>query len=74
MVDRPESWSNIVFVLGGPGSGKGTQCARISKEFNYFHLSAGDLLRAEVSTGSELGKKIDGMIKEGKIVPMVCIA
>lgn len=65
------AWSNIVFVLGGPGSGKGTQCTRIAKEFNYFHLSAGDLLRAEVKTGSELGKQIDEMIKEGKIVPMV---
>ncbi len=65
------AWSNIVFVLGGPGSGKGTQCIRISKEFNYFHLSAGDLLRAEVHTGSDLGKRIDAMIKEGKIVPMV---
>jgi adenylate kinase family enzyme len=71
MTVLPDSWSNIVFVLGGPGSGKGTQCARIAKEFNYFHLSAGDLLRAEVNTGSDLGKRIDEMIKEGKIVPMV---
>jgi hypothetical protein len=38
---------DIVFVLGGPGSGKGTQCAKLVKEFNFMHLSAGDLLRAE---------------------------
>ena len=38
----------IVFVLGGPGSGKGTQCERIVANFGYTHLSAGDLLRAEV--------------------------
>lgn len=63
-----EAWKHIVFVLGGPGSGKGTQCARISKEYNYTHLSAGDLLRAEVSTGSELGIKLDELMKEGKIV------
>jgi UMP-CMP kinase len=35
----------VVFILGGPGSGKGTQCDLIVKKFNYVHLSAGDLLR-----------------------------
>ncbi|KAJ3038851.1 hypothetical protein HDV00_000257 [Rhizophlyctis rosea] len=64
------AWDNIVFVLGGPGCGKGTNCARIAKEFNYTHLSAGDLLRAEVATGSDLGKELDLMMKEGRIVPM----
>ncbi|KAI8591775.1 adenylate kinase-domain-containing protein [Geranomyces variabilis] len=64
------AWENIVFVLGGPGCGKGTQCARISRDYNYTHLSAGDLLRDEVATGSELGKELDSMMKEGKIVPM----
>jgi len=37
----------VVFVLGGPGSGKGTQCANLVNEFGIVHLSAGDLLRAE---------------------------
>ena len=60
----------IVFVLGGPGSGKGTQCANIVKEFGYVHLSAGDLLRAEVVRGSEHGVMIDNYIREGKIVPI----
>ncbi|KAI8904924.1 adenylate kinase-domain-containing protein [Powellomyces hirtus] len=64
------AWDNIVLVLGGPGCGKGTQCARISKDYNYTHLSAGDLLRDEVATGSDLGKELDAMMKEGKIVPM----
>ncbi|KAI8922607.1 adenylate kinase-domain-containing protein [Entophlyctis helioformis] len=67
---RGRAWSNIVFVLGGPGSGKGTQCVRLAKEFNYAHLSAGDLLREEVATGSELGKQLNVLMKEGKIVPM----
>lgn len=53
--------------------GKGTQCARLAVEFNYIHLSAGDLLRAEVSTGSELGKTLDKMMKEGAIVPLVSV-
>ena len=43
----------VVFVLGGPGAGKGTQCANIVREFGWVHLSAGDLLRAERETGSE---------------------
>jgi adenylate kinase family enzyme len=52
-------------------TGKGTQCAKIAHEFNYVHLSAGDLLRAEVSRDSTLGKEIEEFLKEGKIVPMV---
>ena len=60
----------VVFVLGGPGSGKGTQCARIVAEFGYTHLSAGDLLRAEVARGSADGQMIDGMIRNGQIVPV----
>ncbi|XP_075491908.1 UMP-CMP kinase 3-like [Primulina tabacum] len=59
----------VVFVLGGPGSGKGTQCANIVEHFGYTHLSAGDLLRAEIKSGSKNGTLIDNMIKEGKIVP-----
>ncbi|KAM1140211.1 hypothetical protein ACFX19_041001 [Malus domestica] len=59
----------VVFVLGGPGSGKGTQCANIVEHFGFTHLSAGDLLRAEIKSGSENGTMISDMIKEGKIVP-----
>ncbi|GMP62247.1 hypothetical protein CsSME_00024420 [Camellia sinensis var. sinensis] len=59
----------VVFVLGGPGSGKGTQCTNIVEHFGYTHLSAGDLLRAEKESGSENGTMIQNMIKEGKIVP-----
>ncbi|KAJ3411298.1 hypothetical protein HDV05_002402 [Chytridiales sp. JEL 0842] len=64
------AWDNIVFVLGGPGCGKGTQCVRLAQEFNYTHLSAGDLLRAEVASGSARAQELDALMKEGKIVPM----
>ncbi|PON87550.1 UMP-CMP kinase [Trema orientale] len=64
-----EKKPTVVFVLGGPGSGKGTQCANIVEHFGYTHLSAGDLLRAEIKSGSENGTMIQEMIKEGKIVP-----
>uniref|UniRef100_A0A8C2XE47 UMP-CMP kinase n=1 Tax=Cyclopterus lumpus TaxID=8103 RepID=A0A8C2XE47_CYCLU len=61
----------VVFVLGGPGAGKGTQCSKIVENYNYTHLSAGDLLRAERSRKeSEFGQLIDNYIKEGKIVPV----
>uniref|UniRef100_A0A0E0HMD4 adenylate kinase n=1 Tax=Oryza nivara TaxID=4536 RepID=A0A0E0HMD4_ORYNI len=59
----------IIFVLGGPGSGKGTQCSNIVEHFDFIHLSAGELLRAEINSGSENGTMIDTIITEGKIVP-----
>ncbi|KAL3677744.1 hypothetical protein R1sor_020700 [Riccia sorocarpa] len=63
------STPRVVFVLGGPGSGKGTQCAKLVDQYGFVHLSAGDLLRAEVKSGSPDGTMIQNMIKEGKIVP-----
>lgn len=63
--------TQVLFVLGGPGAGKGTQCARIVKEYGFVHLSAGDLLRVEQATpGSADGTLIEGCIREGKIVPV----
>lgn len=66
----PDEKIDVVFVLGGPGSGKGTQCAKLVNEQGYVHLSAGDLLRAEQKReGSQYGDLIRLYIKEGKIVP-----
>jgi len=59
----------VVFVLGGPGSGKGTQCAKLVERYGAAHFSAGDLLRAEAKKGTEQGKMIDEMIKQGALVP-----
>lgn len=61
----------VIFVLGGPGAGKGTQCAKLVSTYGFTHLSAGDLLRAEQDRpGSQYGQLIKDYIKEGKIVPM----
>jgi AAA domain len=46
----------ITFVLGGPASGKGTQCAKLVEEFGYTHISTGDLFRAEVTKVSNAFK------------------
>ena len=63
----------VVFVLGGPGSGKGTQCELLSKRLSgpWVHLSAGDLLRAErkKADSSELGALIESKISNGELVP-----
>ncbi|KHN11654.1 Adenylate kinase [Glycine soja] len=59
----------ITFVLGGPGSGKGTQCGKIVETFGFKHLSAGDLLRREMVSDSEYGSMIMNTIGEGRIVP-----
>ncbi|EER41954.1 uridylate kinase [Histoplasma capsulatum H143] len=61
----------VVFVLGGPGSGKGTQSANLVRDYGFTHLSAGDLLRAEQQrAGSQYGDLIRHHIREGIIVPM----
>lgn len=61
----------LIFVLGGPGAGKGTQCANLVRDYGFKHLSAGDLLREEQDrSGSEFGEMIETHIKEGQIVPM----
>ena len=62
--------TTVVFVLGGPGSGKGTQCGKIVSEFpDVAHFSAGDLLRAHVKSGTEEGNKVAEMMQQGQIVP-----
>ncbi|XP_075991896.1 adenylate kinase isoenzyme 1-like [Anticarsia gemmatalis] len=59
----------IVWVLGGPGAGKGTQCDRIVAKYNFTHLSTGDLLRAEVSSGSDRAKSLKTIMEKGELVP-----
>lgn len=55
-------------MVGGPGSGKGTQCERIVAKYGYTHLSSGDLLRAEVKSGSARGQMLNEMMEKGELV------
>lgn len=56
-------------IFGPPGSGKGTQSVKLAEKFNLAHLSTGDMLRAEISAGTELGKKMSSIMAKGELVP-----
>ncbi|TPX64150.1 adenylate kinase [Spizellomyces sp. 'palustris'] len=58
----------IVLVLGGPGSGKGTQCVQLANEFGFVHLSTGDLLRKEVELGTNIGTEAATLLASGELV------
>jgi adenylate kinase len=56
-------------IFGPPGSGKGTQSVKLAEKFNLLHLSTGDMLRAEIAAGTELGKKMSLIMSKGELVP-----
>ena len=59
---------NIV-LFGAPGSGKGTQSAKIIDQFGLYHISTGEVLRDHISRGTELGKTAEGYISKGELIP-----
>jgi adenylate kinase len=58
-----------LLVLGPQGAGKGTQAKRIAAEYEIPHVSTGDMFRAAIAEGSELGKQVEPILASGKLVP-----
>uniref|UniRef100_F6V948 Adenylate kinase 5 n=1 Tax=Macaca mulatta TaxID=9544 RepID=F6V948_MACMU len=59
----------IIFMIGGPGSGKGTQCEKLVEKYGFTHLSTGELLRKELASESERSKLIRDIMERGDLVP-----
>ena len=58
-----------VLLLGVQGSGKGTQAKRIASEYGIAHIATGDILRAAIADGTELGRKVKPILESGELVP-----
>ncbi|CAH8438846.1 unnamed protein product [Heterobilharzia americana] len=70
MADQKLTKAKVIFVLGGPGSGKGTQCEKLVQKFHFNHLSSGDLLRAEVQSNSSRGQQLKDIMEKGELVSL----
>lgn len=58
-----------IIMLGAPGAGKGTQAQRIAEKYGIPHISTGDIFRANIKNGTELGKKAKAFMDQGLLVP-----
>jgi adenylate kinase len=61
--------TNVLVLLGPPGAGKGTQAERLSKALGLVHVSTGDLFRVNLAQGTPLGRKAQGFMESGQLVP-----
>ena len=67
-VESPATTLRLV-IFGRQGAGKGTQCARIVDHYGVVHLSTGDMFRAAVAAGTELGQQVESILASGALVP-----
>ena len=58
-----------IVMLGAPGAGKGTQAKKIAEKYKIPHISTGDIFRANIKNGTELGKKAKSYMDQGMLVP-----
>lgn len=58
-----------IILLGAPGAGKGTQASKIKQKYNILHISTGDIFRANIKRGTEIGKLAKSYMDAGKLVP-----
>lgn len=70
MPDKKKGGAHVkIIMLGAPGAGKGTQAKQIAAKYSIPHISTGDIFRANIKNGTELGKKAKTYMDQGALVP-----
>ena len=70
MPDKKKGGAYVkIIMLGAPGAGKGTQAKKIAEKYQIPHISTGDIFRANIKNGTELGKKAKTYMDQGLLVP-----
>jgi len=69
IISQVYPFSDVIILMGPPGSGKGTLSQHLKENYGYNHISCGDLVRSEIDNGTPVGKEVSEIVKKGEFLP-----